>query len=114
VPTLENRTETILDIASTPGSDMAGVIVMDRQGGFRMMDGTGWSLTGLAAEFGAECVFRIERRAAGVRVEGRKGLETCLLERRSPAVQPLARAFEPRFPRLAIGAGSAAQTSAFA
>ena len=74
----------ILEIAATAGIQ-AGMgptaIVVDRQGGFRMMDATGWSLPAMAVEFGAAAVYRIERRGGTVRVEGWDGSDRCLLQR---------------------------------
>lgn len=68
------------------GSDSHNAaIVIDRQGGMRMLDPAGWTLPALSAEFGAVSVFRIERRAGAVRVEGLAGSERCLLERRAPS-----------------------------
>jgi hypothetical protein len=55
-------------------------MVLDRQGGFRMIEPAGWSLPGLAAEFGAEAVYKVERRGSSVRVEGWNGFERCLLQ----------------------------------
>jgi hypothetical protein len=75
------RAEEILEIA-TAGSDALGdtLMVLDRQGGFRMLEPAGWSLPGLAAEFGAEAVYKVEHRGSSVRVEGWNGFERCLLQ----------------------------------
>jgi len=76
------QAEDILEIAAsgdTATHDVA--IVLDRQGGMRMMDPTGWTLPALTAEFGATAVYRVERRGAAVRVEGWDGFERCLLQR---------------------------------
>lgn len=80
------KAEEILDIASAGGNTPCDTaIVVDRQGGFRMMDPTGWSLPSLALEYGAAAVYRIERRGGGVRVEGWDGSDRCLLQRSHPA-----------------------------
>jgi hypothetical protein len=75
------RAEEILEIATT-GSAVLGdtLMVLDRQGGFRMLNPEGWSLPALAAEFGAEAVYKVERRGSSVRVEGWNGSERCLLQ----------------------------------
>lgn len=76
------KAEEILEIATTGGNTLTDtVILIDRQGGFRMMDPTGWSLIGLAAEYGATAVYKIERRGEAVRVEGWDGSDRCLLQR---------------------------------
>jgi hypothetical protein len=55
-------------------------MVLDRRGGFRMLEPAGWSLPALAAEFGAEAVYKVEHRGSSVRVEGWNGFERCLLQ----------------------------------
>jgi len=75
------RAEEILAIATADGTALGDTLmVLDRQGGFRMLEPTGWSLPGLAAEFGAEAVYKVERRGSSVRVEGWNGFERCLLQ----------------------------------
>lgn len=74
----------ILEIAASACADHSAgptAIVVDRQGGFRMMDPTGWSLPAMAAEYGAAAVYRIERRGGKVQVEGWDGSDRCLLQR---------------------------------
>jgi len=76
------RAEEILDIAMAGDSDAADLaILIDRQGGMRMIDPKGWSLPALCAEFGAAAVYTVERRAGTVRVEGWGGGERCLIQR---------------------------------
>jgi hypothetical protein len=75
------RAEEILGIATSESSDLGDtLVVLDRQGGFRMLEPTGWSLPALAAEFGAEAVYKVERRGLSVRVEGWDGSQRCLLQ----------------------------------
>ncbi len=76
------KAEEILEVAATAGNTLTNsAILIDRQGGLRMLDATGWSLTGLAAEYGAAAVYKIERRGRAVRVEGWNGSDRCLLQR---------------------------------
>jgi len=76
------QAEDILEIAASGDSGTQDlVIVMDRQGGMRMLDPTGWSLPALSAEYGATAVYKVERRGATVRVEGWDGSERCLIQR---------------------------------
>ncbi|HEV2445232.1 MAG TPA: hypothetical protein VGS58_04900 [Candidatus Sulfopaludibacter sp.] len=80
------QAEEILEIAAAgnPESQNAAIVI-DRQGGMRMLDASGWTLPALSAEFGAASVFKVERRGGAVRVEGMAGSERCLLQRNSPA-----------------------------
>jgi hypothetical protein len=72
----------ILDVAASGDSSLQDVvIVLDRQGGMRMLDPCGWSLPALHAEFGGTAVYKVERRGPRVRVEGWNGFERCLLQR---------------------------------
>jgi hypothetical protein len=74
--------EDILDIAASGDSSLQDVVILlDRQGGMRMLDPTGWSLPALSAEYGATAVYKVERRNAAVRVEGWNGFERCLVQR---------------------------------
>ena len=76
------QAEDILDVAASGDTSLRDVvIVMDRQGGMRMLDPAGWSLPALSAEFGATAVYRVERRGEAVRVEGWDGYQRCLLQR---------------------------------
>ena len=81
------QAEDILDVAvaaNDPGAqDVA--ILMDRQGGMRMLDAAGWSLPAMSAEFGATAVYKVERRGGTVRVEGWGGGQRCLIQRNVPA-----------------------------
>jgi hypothetical protein len=76
------RAEEILEIAATGDKDSSDVaILIDHQGGMRMLDPKGWSLPALCAEFGAAAAYVVERRARTVRVEGWGGGERCLIQR---------------------------------
>ena len=82
------QAEDNLDVAASGDSSLQDiVIVMDRQGGMRMLDPTGWSLPALSAEFGATAVYKVERRGATVRVEGWNGFQRCLIQRNVSSVQ---------------------------
>ena len=76
------QAEEILDVAMA-GDAAAGdlAILIDRQGGIRMLDPTGWSLPALSADFGAAAVYSVQRRGRTVRVEGWRGGERCLIQR---------------------------------
>jgi hypothetical protein len=75
------RAEEILQVATAANSALGDTLmVLDRQGGIRMFANDGWSLPALAAEYGAEAVYKVERRGSAVRVEGWNGSERCLLQ----------------------------------
>ena len=77
-----SQAEDILDVAASGDTSLQDVvIVMDRQGGMRMLDPSGWSLPALGAEYGATAVYKVERRCATVRVEGWDGSQRCLIQR---------------------------------
>ena len=76
------QAEEILEIAVAGSSDAGDLaILIDRQGGMRMLDPNGWSLPALCAEFGGAAVYTVVRRTHTVRVEGWGGGERCLLQR---------------------------------
>ena len=70
----------ILEIATHGEGCLDSAIVVERQGGLRIVDAGGWSLGGLRAEYGASAVYHIERTSATVRVEGRDGRQRCVIE----------------------------------
>ena len=73
------QAEDILDVAVTGDTGPREVVIlMDRQGGMRMLDPTGWTLPALSAEYGATAVYKVERRGGTVRVEGWDGSQRCL------------------------------------
>ena len=76
------QAEEILDVAMA-GDAGAGdlAILIDREGGIRMLDPTGWSLPALSADSGASAVYTVKRRGQTVRVEGWRGGERCLIQR---------------------------------
>jgi hypothetical protein len=69
------QAEEILEIASAGDGGVGDtLLVLDRQGGFRMLEPAGWSVAALAAEY------KVQRRGESVRVEGWDGARRCLLE----------------------------------
>jgi hypothetical protein len=76
------QAEQILDIAVAGDSDASDLaILIDRQGGMRMLNPKGWSLPAMCAEYGASAAYKVERYARTVRVEGWGDGERCLLQR---------------------------------
>ncbi len=80
--TLFRQASDILETAIQAVGEPDMAIVIDRRGGIRMLDATGWSLPGLSAEFGGLAVFRIRRHAGTASVEGWNGSEKCVLRRK--------------------------------
>jgi len=72
------QAEDILEVACAHDATGDYMIVVDRRGAVRMLNGEGWSLAALATEFGGAAVFRVERRRGTVRVEGWDGARRCL------------------------------------
>jgi hypothetical protein len=57
------------------------VILIDRQGGMRMLDPAGWTVAGLNAEFGPSAVFKVSKGRGVTSVEAWSGTDRCLIER---------------------------------
>ena len=81
---LLRNAERILETAVLARDDGAQdcTICMTRLGGIRILaEPAGWSLPALAAHLGAVALFRVERRAGAVRVEGWSPEGSCVLRR---------------------------------
>lgn len=78
---LIRRAESILDVAGVSANPEGSAILLDREGGMRMMSLDGWSLSGLITEFGAREIYRVRRVADTVIVEGWSLREQCTLRR---------------------------------
>jgi hypothetical protein len=83
VSTFLRQAEEILEVAVCGAEEIA--ILIDRQGGVKMMNPAGWSLPSLRVEHGAGYVYKVERHAGMLRVEGWDGAQRCLLERPLPS-----------------------------
>lgn len=81
--TFIRRAEEILDVAVSTGrhENRDYAIVIRHDGGVFMLDGTGWGLSGLLAEYGARQAYKVETHGSKVRVAGLCGSQTCLIER---------------------------------
>jgi hypothetical protein len=90
VKALLEQAEEILDTAIRAGKNASGIVIlMDRQGGMRMLDPAGWTMAGLTAEFGASAVFKVNKGSGTTSVEGWAGSDRCLIERQTGGL-PLA------------------------
>ncbi len=59
-------------------------VLIGNDGGVRLCVNSDWPLDSLAREQGARAAYRVQFRGGGVRVEGREGLRTCVLESPRP------------------------------
>jgi hypothetical protein len=81
----ENIFETARQASQSGSPDCDWAILIGPQGDIRMLDACGWALPSLAAQHGAQTAYRVTREGGQVRLEGRRGSETCLLRSESPA-----------------------------
>jgi len=102
--------------ASQGGSpDCDWAILIDPQGAIRMLPADGWALSSLLAQHDAATAYRVTRESGRVCLEGRRGLQSCLLRSESPAAAarqllarhlPCAAGSMPGAARLAAGAAA--------
>jgi hypothetical protein len=71
-------------------------ILLGCEGGLRMIADSDWPLESLQAHHGATMAYRVTQEHEKVRVEGREGLRTCVIETPDPT----------RAARLILGAGA--------
>lgn len=64
------------------GSEMT--VLIGNDGGIQLCVGSDWPLESLVRERGARSGYRVTAKGGRVRVEGREGLQTCVLESRRP------------------------------
>src|SRR5947207_6452399 len=69
----------ILETARQGAETNVGILV-DHTGGIRIVDSAGWNPDSMQAHYGARTVYQITRSPRGVRVAGKCGGESCLLE----------------------------------
>jgi hypothetical protein len=60
-------------------------VLIGRDGGIQMCADSDWPLDSLMLDRGARTGYRVTPRSGSVRVEGREGLQRCLLEGRTVA-----------------------------
>jgi hypothetical protein len=78
--------ETARQASQSGSPDCDWAIVIGPQGDIRMLEATGWALSCLLAQHGAETAYRVTREGGRVCLEGRHGSQTCQLRSESPAV----------------------------
>jgi hypothetical protein len=83
------QAERILDAAESASargescSDLT--ILIAPGGGIRMISDSDWPLDSLVQHHGAKMAYRVSERRGTLRVEGREGLRTCVMESVNPA-----------------------------
>lgn len=83
--TFAQRAQQLLEAASaSPGVAEEMTVLIGHDGSILCAD-SDWPLDSLARERGARAAYRVTRRGAVVRVEGREGMQTCVLESRGQA-----------------------------
>jgi hypothetical protein len=83
VKALWQHAEEILDTASCAERDAGVVVMMDRQGGVRVLDPAGWTFGALQAEFGAAMIFKVNKSPEATSVEAWAGCDHCVIERQT-------------------------------
>ena len=78
------RAQELLEaaIAGPAGSEMT--VLIGHDGAIQLCADSDWPLESLARERGARSAYRVSSNRGGVRVEGREGLRTCVLESSRP------------------------------
>jgi hypothetical protein len=81
------RAQELLEAAvAGPGGVAEMTVLIGQDGGIELCADSDWPLDSLARERGARAAYRVTSRSFGVRVEGREGLRSCILESRRPAL----------------------------
>jgi hypothetical protein len=75
----------ILDAAESAGSCSNTTILIGHDGHIKMFADSDWPLDSLTWHHGAKTAYRVSEQYGSVKVEGREGSRTCLLESAKPA-----------------------------
>lgn len=83
------RAQELLEAAlnAPVASEMTILICAD--GSLRLCADSDWPLDSLARERGAQAAYRVSTRGSSVRVEGRQGQSTCILESQRSSLRTL-------------------------
>jgi hypothetical protein len=97
--------ERIFDTAaSADGAELESgnlAILIGQDGAIRMLMGSDWPVDRLQSHHGASAAYRVSRRGAQVRVEGKSRTGSCLLQSEPPAL--VARRLLADRPRYLLG-----------
>jgi len=78
------RAQELLEAAVAGPSVSEVTVLIGHDGSIHLCADSDWPLESLARERGARSAYRVSARNGGVRVEGREGLRTCILESHHP------------------------------
>ena len=79
------RAQELLEAALNAPVASEMTILIGSDGALRLCSDSDWPLDSLARERGAQAAYRVSARNGSVRVEGRQGMHTCVLESRRPS-----------------------------
>jgi hypothetical protein len=74
----------ILKAAESAGSCSNMTILIGQEGGIHMIADSDWPLDSLTWHHGAKTAYRVSEQCGSVRVEGREGSRTCVMESVKP------------------------------
>lgn len=75
------RAQQLLDTAAAGPAGSEMTVLIGHDGAIQLSSGSDWPLDSLARERGARAAYRVSRAHGRIRVEGRQGSETCVLEK---------------------------------
>ncbi|MEO5925170.1 MAG: hypothetical protein ABIR70_15220 [Bryobacteraceae bacterium] len=78
------RAQDLLEAAVNGPTVSEMTVLISHDGAIHLCADSDWPLDSLARERGARSAYRVSSNKGGVRVEGREGLRTCVLESRRP------------------------------
>ena len=74
----------ILIAAESAGSGSNMTILINQEGAIHMIADSDWPLDSLTWHHGAKTAYRVSEQSGSVRVEGREGMRTCVMESAKP------------------------------
>jgi hypothetical protein len=74
----------ILAAAESAGSCSNMTILIGQEGAIHMIADSDWPLDSLTWHHGAKTAYRVSEQSGSVRVEGREGSRTCVMESAKP------------------------------
>ena len=74
----------ILEAAESAGSSSDMTILIGQDGHIKMFADSDWPLDSLSWHHGAKTAYRVTEHSGSVRVEGREGQRTCIMESAKP------------------------------
>jgi hypothetical protein len=78
------RAQELLETALRGPQASEMTVLIGSDGGIQLCADSDWPLDSLVRERGARSGYRVTAKGGCVRVEGREGLQTCILESRRP------------------------------